>query len=391
MKKPIKQHALCICISVAFFFTGLTDIDGFTVGNDSFRHVIGVIIPLSGKWESVGQKLLRGIETASNVFSEGQTPAVTYLIRDYGNNEDSIPGIIDELDKKYNVVGLIGPVGEHAGEIVCREAQARNLPTIMFTQIETPARPGTFCFRNLVTIEIQAKSLLNAARSLGITRFAVMSPEDRFGRTFSDAFVRLAPTYGITVLRTVTYPPQNVDFNPQVKAILAGRKKGGPPSKIIVKPDEAEAVLIPDSASNAAMIASYLYPRKQNIRIFGPMLWDTPEFLKVGDRYVENAVFLSGFYNRSIISEAQNFSQSFARIFKYAPSIWEASAFDTASIFQDLLSTRSLSRTEFRDMLSRTKGYRGVSGITSFSTNGGLDKEIYILTVKGGSVHEIHP
>jgi ABC-type branched-subunit amino acid transport system substrate-binding protein len=392
MKKFIKQLALCLCISVFFFFSSATSIDGFIVGNDSSRNVIGVLIPLSGKWESVGQKILKGIEMASNVFSSGQTPAVTYLIRDYGNNEDSIPGIIDELDRKHNVMALIGPVGEHAGEIACREAQVRNLPTIMFTQIETPAQSGSFCFRNFVTIEIQAKSLLNAARSMGITRFAVMSPEDRFGKTFSDVFIRMAPSYGITVLRTVTYPPQNVDFNQQVKAVLAVKKKAaGPPSKTPVKPDEIEAVLIPDSAPNAAMIASYIYPKRQNIRLFGPMLWDTPEFLKVGSRYVENAVFLSGFFNRSIMSDAQNFSQSFSGTFKYTPSIWEASAFDTASIIQDLLSAKSMSRPEFRDMLARIKGYHGVSGVTSFSSNGGLDKEIYTLTVKGGNVYEIHP
>jgi ABC-type branched-subunit amino acid transport system substrate-binding protein len=121
------------------------------------------------------------------------------------------------------------------------------------------------------------------------------------------------------------------------------------------------------------------------------MLWDTPEFIKVGNRYVENAVFLSGFFNRSVISEVQNFNQSFLQTFKYAPSLWEASAFDTASILQHLLEPRSMSRTEFRTILAGTKGYHGVSGVTSFSSNGGLDKEIYILTVKGGNVYEIHP
>jgi len=392
MKKAIKQYAICTCISFLLLFTGATSIDGFTVENDSSQNVIGVLIPLSGKWESIGQKLLKGIETASNVFTEGQTPAVTYLIRDYGNNEDSIPGIIDKLDREYHIAAIIGPVGEHAGEIVCKEAQVRKIPTIMFTQIETPATPGSFCFRNFVTIEIQARSLLNAARSMGITRFGVMSPDDRFGKTFSDVFIRMAPSYGIRVLRTVTYPPQNVDFNPQVKAILTAKKKtAASSSKIIVKPDEVEAVLIPDTASNAAMIASYIYPRSKNIKLFGPMLWDTPEFLKVGDRYVENSVFLSGFFNRSLISEVQNFSQSFSGTFKYSPSIWEASAFDTASILQDLLKQGSISRTELREVLSRIKGYHGVSGITSFSSSGGLDKEIYILTIKGGNVYEIHP
>jgi branched-chain amino acid transport system substrate-binding protein len=386
MEKTIKQFMACICTICILFFTCAASIDGSSIQNDSPKKVVGVIIPLSGKWGSVGQKILKGIEMAANVFTAGQTPDVEYVIRDYGNNEESIPKIIDELDREYKVAAIIGPLGERASDITYREVQARHLPTIMFTQAEMTLQPNAYCFRNFVTVDIQAKALLGAARSMGITRFAVMSPDDRFGKTFSDAFIKMAPKYNIKVLRTITYAPQNGDFNQQVKALLASRKKI--PSE---KSADIKAILIPDSASNAAMIASYLYPKIPNARLFGPMLWDTPEFMKVGDKYVENAVFLSGFFHASIISSVQNFNQSFTSTFKYAPSIWEASAFDTASILQNILQSQTLSRSDLRERIADVKAYPGVSGITTFSANGSLDKEIYILTIRGGSIYEFHP
>ncbi len=360
------------------------------------RNAVGVIIPLSGKWESVGQKILKGIETAGGVFSNGPAQNIEYIIRDYGNNEDSIPSIIDELDRTQKVVAILGPVGEHAGDIACKEAQARHLPAIIFTQAEIPLKIGTYCYRNFLTIDLQAKALLNAARSMGITRFAVMIPDDRFGKTFAEKFQRLSPPFGITVVNSITYSPQSVDFKRQLKTLFSGGKKtpakGRPGDISVGKGGDIEAILIPDTAANAAMIASYIsYLNIKNIRLFGPTLWDTPDLLKAGGRYIENAVFLSGYYHGTILSAAQDFNRSFTNTFHYTPSVWEACAYDAAQILQDFEQSQRPSREALKDYLASLKNYHGVSGTTSFSSDGALDKTIYLLTIKDGSIYEIHP
>lgn len=360
------------------------------------RRAIGVIIPLSGKWESVGQKILKGIEIAGGVFSNDATQNIEYIIRDYGNNEDSIPSIIDELDRTQKVVAILGPVGEHAGDIACKEAQARHLPAIIFTQAEIPPKIGTYCYRNFLTIDLQAKALLNAARSMGITRFAVMIPDDRFGKTFAEKFQRLSPSFGITILKSITYSAQSVDFKQQLKTLSSGGKKT--PAKVrpgdlpLGKGADIEAIFIPDTAANAAMIASYIsYLNIKNIRLFGPTLWDTPELLKAGGRYIENAVFLSGYFQGSLFSAAQDFNRSFTNTFHYSPSVWEACAFDAAQILQAYAQSPRPSREALKDYLASLKDYHGVSGTTSFSSDGALEKTAYLLTIKDGSIYEIHP
>ncbi len=360
------------------------------------RNAIGVILPLSGKWESVGHKILKGIEIAGGVFSNDATQNIEYIIRDYGNNEDSIPSIIDELDRTQKVVAIIGPVGEHAGDIACKEAQARHLPAIIFTQAEIPPKIGTYCYRNFLTIDLQAKALLNAARSMGITRFAVMIPDDRFGKTFAERFQRLSPSFGITIPKSITYSPQSVDFKQQLKSLFSGGKKtpakGRPGDMSFGKGADIEAVLIPDNAANAAMISSYIsYLNIKNIRLFGPTLWDTPDLLKAGGRNIENAVFLSGYYHGTILSAVQDFNRSFTNTFHYTPSVWEACAFDAAQILQAYTQSQRPSREALKDYLASLKNYPGVSGTTSFSSDGALDKSTYILTIKDGSIYEIRP
>ena len=355
------------------------------------RNTVGLVLPLSGKWESVSQRILRAIEMAEGVFAPGPAPDVEYIIRDYGNNEDSIPSIIKDLDENYKVTAIIGPVGvgERISEIACKELQTRHIPAFIFPQAELPPQDGTYCFRNFITIDIQVKSLLNAARSMGITRFAVMSPNDRFGKTFSEKFQRSAPAYGVNVVRTTVYSPQNVDFKQQVVSLFSGaRQKTSPPVKSI----DFEALLIPDTSANAAMVASYISLMKiKNIRLFGPILWDTPDFLKAGGRYVENAVYLSGYYQGSILSTVQEFNNTFSHTFKYPPSVWEASAYDCATILQKFFQSKRPSREALQEYLATLKNYHGVSGITSFSSNGTLEKSIYLLTIKDGAIYEIHP
>jgi hypothetical protein len=47
---------------------------------------------------------------------------------------------------------------------------------------------------------------------MGITRFAVMAPEDRFGKPLQTG-LRSQPSFGITIMNSITYSPQNLDSN----------------------------------------------------------------------------------------------------------------------------------------------------------------------------------
>lgn len=385
---PFRKLAVLCASCVAFLLcTAASPLEspGPSMGNED---VVGVIVPLSGKWESVGQKILRGVLAAQGVFGPGRASGAQYVIRDYGDSEETIPAIIDELDRAYSVAALIGPVGERASEIVCREAQLRGIPAVMFTQAEMSSGSGTYCFRNFLTIDMQARALLAAARSMGITRFGVMSPDDHFGRTFAERFERQAPSFGIRVVGSRVYPLQKADYGKELAALFPGPKR----SSARTGPGDPEAILVPDSAQNAAVIASYMsYLKIRNVRLFGPTLWDSPELLKVGGRHVEDAVFISGFFQGSQDRPVQDFTRVFQDAFHAQPSVWEACAYDTARILQDFLQQARPSRSGLRSYLAGLRRYEGASGTTSFLPDGSLEKSTHLLTIRGGGVLEIRP
>jgi len=367
------------------------------------RNTIGVVVPLTGKWEAVGQKVLKGIAFASRVFSDEKAPNVEYVIRDYGDDESSIPGIIEDLDKNHEVISIIGPIGETAGSISCDEAQKRGIPSFMFTRGDIGSPQDSCCFRNFISVDIQVHTLLQVAADLNIKRFAILYPTDHFGNIFTKSFIENSQTYGIEIVRQVGYSPQLVDFKEAVNTLIAHLK---PPEHdkaqeeaigtdqeedMRIEPD-FDALLIPDTAINAAMIASYLpYFSIEGVRLFGPTLWDTTDFTRVGGKYVDDAIFISGFFINSQLDFVQEFNNSFYYTFGYSPSVWEASAYDTALILQNLLEGELHTRESLREQIASVKDYPGLTGSTSFFSDGSVDKAIYVLTVKGGNIYEIVP
>jgi len=341
------------------------------------RKAIGVILPLSGKWKSVGQKMLKGVTLASGVFSDRDTSDVEYLIRDYGNDETQIPRIIDELDREGQVLAIIGPIGNSAGEIACKLSKQRNIPSLIFSQTGLSPTDDPYCFGNFLTVYTQTRTLLQAARNLQITRFAIVYPTDQFGETITKSFEQLAPQFGIQVIKKISYPSQKNDFKDVVQGL---------------KTVPCEAVLIPDTAQKAAMIASYLpYYNINNVRLFGTNLWDTPEFVREGGRSIQGAIFVSGFYVDSPNAMMKDFNNTFQTTFGSRPTIWEASAYDSVLILQNILKSGARTRSAVRQNIATLTDFHGVTGITSFTSNGLTRKDITVLTVRGSIVQELTP
>lgn len=341
------------------------------------RTTIGVVLPLSGKWKSVGQKMLKGVILASGVFSDRGTSEIEYLIRDYGNDETQISRIFDELDREGQVLAIIGPIGNTAGEVACTLSKQKSIPCLIFSQTGLSPTEDASCFGNFLTVYTQTRTLLQTARDMQITRFAILHPIDQFGETIAKSFEQLAPQFGVQVVKKIGYPSQTNDFKDTVQGL---------------KNVPCEAVLIPDTAQKAAMIASYLpYYRINNVRLFGTNLWDTPDFVREGGRSIQGAIFVSGFFAGGSNPLIKDFNNAFFTTFGSHPTIWEASAYDSARILQYILNNGASTRSAVKQNIATLTNFHGVTGVTSFTPTGLTRKDITVLTVRGSIVQELTP
>ncbi len=140
------------------------------------------------------------------------------------------------------------------------------------------------------------------------------------------------------------------------------------------------------------MIATYLaYYNLKGIRLFGPTLWDTPEFIKAGGSSIEDAIFVSGYYANSQLEHVKDFNYDFNTIFGYRPSVWEANACDSATILQNLIGISRPSRAVLQSQLGSIQEHPGLTGATTFNKNGSVRKSLYVLSVRNSSIVEIVP
>lgn len=373
------------------------------------RRVLGCLLPLSGSYQAIGQRALRGIELAVSRHNSGSGAApVQVLMKDTGSEAETTLRALQELERE-GVSAVIGPM-VHAEHVV-HAAQAMGMPIISITQKEGVVGVGGYVFRNFITPAAQVRSLAAYAVSkLGAARAVILYPDETYGRTFMGLFRDEFQVRGGEVLTAVAYNPAAADFAAPIKRLLRFSQKV--PKE--PRPDRAEprgsgtrrsrmeekdydlifdfqVVFIPDEPSKAGMLVPQLaYHDVKNVYLLGTNLWHSEVLIKYAAPYVQGAIMPDAFLAGSAEPPVQRFVAAFEQTFHDPPGFIEAIAYDTATILLDAVSRPGVRfRSDVASVLHASEGFPGATGFTRFLPNGDCDKDLHILEVRGQKFVEI--
>ena len=164
----------------------------------------------------------------------------------------------------------------------------------------------------------------------GINSFAVMAPEDNYGKSVSAAFLDEISKGGGRITSQVTYPPSTKSF-----VSSANKLKG-----------DFEALFVPDEASKVALIAPAVSASGRIPKPLGTkrtsggrpiLLLSTVEgltgaFIANADRHAEGAILAPGYYPDDKDPAQKTFLDRFLVAFGRAPGPNEAYAYDAAQL-----------------------------------------------------------
>ena len=412
----------------------------------SSPFTVGCLLPLSGRYKAYGLKALRGIELAffKHVRS-GTKPGIRLMVKDTKADPFRTVAAIREMDRA-NVAVIIGPMV--MSEPAALEAQARNIPIITFTQKENITAAGNFVFRNFITPKMQARALAAfAVSSLGIERFAVLYPEERYGTTYMNLFWDAVREKGGKVAAIESYDPELTDFAVPIKKLVGLHYKvpkdlefefeitpeeASPwwlntfnpramvpyfPNDLKVAddlfvtiPDKApgplatsadrgrgeeeelkpvvdfQAVFIPDAPSKAGLIIPQLaYHDVDDVYLLGTNLWHSNTLIEMSRQYIHNAIITEGFTPDSSRPQIKQFLDMYANVFGEAPGFIEAVTFDTANLLFHALGTPGIRfKGQVKDEMLNLVDYPGVTGTTHFDYSGDAVKAPVVLKVAAG-------
>ncbi|MFO7930341.1 MAG: penicillin-binding protein activator [Thermodesulfobacteriota bacterium] len=406
-------------------------------------NTIGCVLPLTGQYAKFGRQALRGIELAIADASQDidVEPPFRVLVRDSGSDPETARNAVIDLARS-RVAAIIGPIG--GASEAADTAQRLGVPIIALTQRADTANTGDFVFQNFLTPEMQVEALADyAAGRLGCRNFAVLYPEENYGRTFLNLFRDMLTTKNARLVGAESYNPSNTDFSEPIKKLSSvyygrlpdlnpgpltsgqmqalGRAVGlqGSPfagdlypggvngslpdnydngfqqGLILEKPVPRvnfEALFIPDSKEKAGLIIPQLrYYDINNSYLLGTNLWHSEELIEIAGDQIRDAVIPEGFFEESKRSHVVDFVSGFEKIYAYEPGFIEAVGYDTAMILcRQLRNEGVFSRPALRHSLAQMPPYEGVTGRTEFKATGAADKSIYLLGVSGGRFVEIN-
>jgi ABC-type branched-subunit amino acid transport system substrate-binding protein/predicted negative regulator of RcsB-dependent stress response len=418
---------------------------------DGATGSIGVVLPLSGPFARYGEESLRGILLAARVFDERsqrspEAPAqaqrngdnspyplsaeqsprsgVRLVIRDSRGDPQQAAAAVRELAEDENVLAIVGPLLSGPSEAAAVAAEDARVPLLTLTSRESVPRERSYVFRVRTTPDDEVRVLVDYAfETLKARRFAILHPDDGYGRGMRDRFWERVEEQGGRVVGVSGYDPEGTDFAKairrmigyelltraekdalQEREVLMRRARRLEPEVAAVVRDVAYAirgpegdplpprvdfdvVFIPDSHEKVVLLAPQLaFHEVTGVRLMGPEGWNHPDLVKIARKHVRGAVIASPFHKDSRFDFVSSFVASYEATFEGEPQAMAAQAFDATNLVQLQLARGQDSRDGVREGVIRTKAYPGSSGVITLLPDGNARKRPFLLGVRGGSI-----
>jgi ABC-type branched-subunit amino acid transport system substrate-binding protein len=362
------------------------------------RYAIGCVLPLSGRYAAAGNRALDAIVLASGLFDPIVKTPIKLIIEDSQSQPETARAAVAKLATQDGVICILGPLGADESLDAAREAQRLKVPIITLTQREGITDTGNYVFRSYLTNRVQIVSLVKyAIQEMGLARFAVLYPEDNYGREMEKLFREEVLRRKGEILKVRSYQTTKTDFADEIKSISdlkqrppAGKEGESPGDED--KPDIGfDALFIPDSPARISMIVPQLaFHNVRGVKLLGTSDWDTPDILKAGSELLEEAVFVDAFSPNSFYPEVNDFTDVYYTNYSREPGAAEALAYDAAGLIVKIIREDGIkTRDQFRENLLNVRNYRGVTGKTSFSGMRDARKDVFVLTIKDGKIIQI--
>lgn len=330
---------------------------------------VGVVGPLTGEGATYGESMRRGFELALQ-----NEPRVKLIYEDSKLlPKDGVAGInkLISADKVQVVLGAAA-----SGVTLAMAPIAEKNKVILFSSISTSddlRTSGVYVFRNVPRNEIQG---ITAARFLleilGKQRIVILKKNDEYATNLSKSFGKKFQELGGTILLDDAYQPGTSDFRTMVTKI-----KGLQP----------QAVYIPGNYQEVALFLKQAYEAGLKATFIGGDGSYSPELIKLagnaaeGSYYTLMAVRHNDYY--------KNFKQRFAEKYKREPDVYDAYAYEAASIILKAIREVGNDATRIRDYLLSHSFDSSLTGKLKFDEDGEVDREYGVVQVKGGKFVEV--
>ena len=386
-------------------------------GDPVDSSLVGVLLPLSGTYAPPGRRLKRVIEMANR---HAGSPMKLAFVDTEGSPERTVEQL-EQLVLQRGAVAVLGPLLKENAAAAAEAAQALHVPLICLAQAEGITADRPFVFRGFLTPVQQVQQLVeHVTTKLGLQRFAVLAPDNSYGKLASEAFTAEVLQRGGEVQQQVYYDPTSGDFRKSAAELAAkdytarsyefhklkedARKRGMDPDKVVLPPMvEYQAIFIPDSYQRVPLVASALAyeefaigefkPKRDDIPLLllGLNGWNDDSIARQGGKYVRGGVFVDAFFPGSDELQVQSFIASFRTEFERSPGTVDALGYDAARMVAQAVAQGPGRREVMQEVLMAVELPDSVSGGVRFDEQGEVIRSLEVLAIGKDRIERWQP
>jgi hypothetical protein len=304
--------------------------------------VFGVLLPLSGPFETFGRAAKEALDLAATAF-----PGVTLVFRDTAADPTLAESHAEALIFQERVSALIGPVGRHESAPVIAFARRWGIALLPLTLSVDAIPEADDPVLRLRTSPVElAVELARFARSeLGRERVAVLVAEDPSFREQAEAFAAELTRLGGTVVRTIAFDPNAKSFEGPLATLV--QSKVARKAKV-----DFDALYVAAPGAAARRLASHLdywgVPLKTRpdqkrankkaphpVQLLGSWGWSTTQLIDRTTNVTNNSVFPEVFASDLADEVVVDFVRRFFLVHHKRPSGFQAEVFDALRVAVD--------------------------------------------------------
>ena len=338
---------------------------------------IAVLLPFNSTNADV-QRQSRGIYNAIQMalFQVG-VKDVVLMPRDATSADPQVIQGIAEDAVRDGAVAIIGPVFAQQVPAVASKAAQVRAPVLAFSTDVSAFGQGAYLIS--LTPNSEVERIVDWAAKDGVTRFAMLGPDNTSGRNIEQALRAEVAERGGQVVSVEYYTPGNTSPQEQARrtASVIEAENRLYPGKV--------AVLIPEAGVQLRSVGSLLRaianvtPRE--VRFIGTGQWNDADIWREPSLY-------GGAFPAPDPAALQDFEKRYQAIYGEAPPRLASFGYDAGALAATLAANERLDAA----MIQRPQGWSGVNGLFRFNPDGSVERALAIMQLQNqGGVKIVSP
>ncbi len=341
----------------------------------------GVFEPMTGANAGGGALEVEGVKLANELYPTvtvgGKEYKIELVIADNKSDKVEAANAAQRLVDKDKVQVVLGSWGSSLSMAAGPIVEKAKVPAIGLSCTNPLVTKGNdYYFRVCFIDPFQGTVMANYAFKEVKAKKAVIIREVSndysvgLAKFFADSFKQLTGDPN-AILAELNYNTGDQDFSAQLTEV----KK--------YKPD---VIFAPGNFTESALVIKQAKELGIQTPFLGGDTWETPEFIDVGKKSVEGAVFSTFFATEVPITETSKvFLKAYRKKYNKEPAAVTALGFDGYLVAREaIMKANSLDTVKIRDAVAATKDYPGAAGMITLNEDGDATKSAVIKVVQDG-------